>query len=241
MELGRRWALETLGEYGPRIREEIAEMVRAEHVASVDAQEASGHRSQSVYGEFWRGILERFEQLGELPGVVLVRPGQAPYKIPVVNGVALFPWRFGKSATDEPEGVLFGTSDARIAAANLKPVAEQGVLDFDLPDPGLTAEEREFFKTLQDVVKLPAVTTGRLVVVAISSSVRGLHLVQWGEVTLTDDGNILWTGARESLMKVSYSRPASTAPTGDFTTGAVPQKLKPAEPDAVNSENDERR
>ncbi|WP_280483615.1 hypothetical protein [Nocardia farcinica] len=241
MELGRRWALETLGEYGPRIREEIAEMVRAEHVASVDAQEASGHRSQSVYGEFWRGILERFEQLGELPGVVLVRPGQAPYKIPVVNGVALFPWRFGKSATDEPEGVLFGTSDARIAAANLKPVAEQGVLDFDLPDPGLTAEEREFFKTLQDVVKLPAVTTGRLVVVAIASSVRGLHLVQWGEVTLTDDGNILWTGARESLMKVSYSRPASTTPMGDFTTGAVPQKLKPAEPDAVNSENDERR
>lgn len=93
MDIGRRWALETFGQYGPRLRDEIADMVVREHEASLDAQEACGHRSQSVYGEFWRGILERFEAFGNLPGASLVRPGDAPYKLPVVNGVVLFPWR----------------------------------------------------------------------------------------------------------------------------------------------------
>lgn len=87
---GRRWAIETFGAHGVYIRDLVSRLVREEHTASADAQEASGHRSRGVYGEFWRGILEKFEQFGKLPGATLIRPGQAPYSIPVINGAALF-------------------------------------------------------------------------------------------------------------------------------------------------------
>src|SRR5213082_3486600 len=97
METGRRWALETFGRLGPQIRDQLGDMISSEHEASVDAQEASGHRSHGVYGQFWRGILEKFESFGRLPGATLIRPGDAPYKLPVVNEVALFPWRYAKS------------------------------------------------------------------------------------------------------------------------------------------------
>jgi len=99
VDQGRRWAIETFGTYGVHIRDLVPRLVREEHTASADAQDASGHRSKGVYGEFWRGILEKFEQFGKLPGATLIRPGQAPYNIPVMNGVALFPWRYGRAAT----------------------------------------------------------------------------------------------------------------------------------------------
>ena len=138
MDAGRRWALETFGMYGPRIREQIAGMAREEHEASLDAQEASRHRSFSVYGEFWRGILERFEAFGGLPGASLERPGDAPYRIPIVDGVALFPWRYAKSRETELASTPFGTSDARMAVVNLRPTPVQGAFDFGLPDAGFS-------------------------------------------------------------------------------------------------------
>ena len=67
MDEGRRWAIETFGANGVYVREQVSLEVRAEHIASADAQEASAHRSLGVYGEFWRGILERFEAFGKLP------------------------------------------------------------------------------------------------------------------------------------------------------------------------------
>ncbi|MFE6926072.1 hypothetical protein ACFVAV_34015 [Nocardia sp. NPDC057663] len=168
------------------------------------------------------------------------RPGNAPYRVLVVNGVAVFPWRFGKRSTDEPTAALFGSSAARFALANMKPRPVQGMLDLELPDAGLSDEEVAFVKMLRAAVDLPAVTSGRLVVVAISSSRRGLHSAEWGEVTLSDDGYISWEGFHESLTAVAPTRPVSTTPSGDFTSGAVPQKLKPADSDAVNFENDDR-
>lgn len=225
MEAGRRWALETFGPYGPRIREQIAELVREEHDACLDAQEASGHRSRSVYGEFWRGILEKFEFFGELPGASLERPGEAPYRIPVVNGVALFPWRYAKSRDAELVATPFGISDARLATTSLRPTSVQEAFDIDLPDVGLTEEEQQLLDTLRGVTADPVVTSGRLVLVAISSSVSGLFSVEWGEVALASSGCVDWIGFSESLLSLQASRPVSTSPTGTFTSGSLPTKF----------------
>jgi hypothetical protein len=220
---GRRWAIETFGAQGVAIRERIPVLVREEHTASADAQDASGHRSQSVYGQFWRGILERFEEFGRAAGNSLLRPGQAPYKIPVINGVALFPWRYGTGRAWEVDSGRFTTSDARIAMFDLKPGPVQGELGLGLPRPGLTAEEQEFADTVEKAISDSLVTARKLVVVAISSSSLGLHDLQWGEAGLTGDGYLRW-GFNESLMTLQTSLAPVTDSATTFTSGEPPTK-----------------
>ncbi|MFE3986954.1 hypothetical protein ACWCW7_34810 [Nocardia tengchongensis] len=197
---GRLWAMRVFGTYGPRIRDEIWRMVQEEHLASANAQDACGHQSQSVYGQFYAGISERFAEFGRLPGAVLARPGRAPYQVPLVNGVALYPWRHSGRPEDGIGSRRFGTSEARLAVANLPPQPVQGMLDLGLPDPGLTEEEQRFAEIAASVMNDPVVTSGKLVVVAICSSARGLHAVEWGEVSLQLDEHLDWTGFHESLM-----------------------------------------
>lgn len=239
MDDGRRWALETFGTYGPRIRDEIAGMVKAEHEASLDAQEASGHLSRSVYGEFWRGILEKFEVFGGLPGGALVRPGEAPYKIPVVNGVALFPWRYARSQEAELRFTRFGVSGTRLAITSLRPPATQGTLDLNLPDAGLTEEDQELLAAFDSATRDPVVTTGRLVVVAVASSTRGLFAIDWGEMALVAGSCLDWVGFHESLLPVQLTRPVSTSPTTTFTSGQPPRRLPHAGGDTVAASGDE--
>lgn len=238
MDAGRRWALQTFGTYGPHIREQIAEMVQAEHEASLDAQEASGHRSRSIYGEFWRGLLEKFEAFGVLPGAKLVRPGGAPYQLPVVNGIVLFPWRYAKSREAEFATTRFATSDARVAAATLRAPAMQAELELGLPDPGLNEEERRLLAALH--ADDPVISSCRLVLVAISSSVSGLFSAEWGEAKLNAAGFIEWVESPEGLLQLPLSKLVSTSPSSSFTDGALPKKFPNAELDeTANDSNDE--
>lgn len=238
MDDGSRWALETFGKYGPRIRRDVADIVRAVHAASQDAQEASGNRSNAHYGLFYVGITERFEQFAALPGATLVRPGGAPYRVPVINGFALFPWRYAKKPDGDLQSTVFAKSDARVAVAELGSGAVQGEFDLGVPDPELTDQEQRFLETLRNAADDPVVTTGRLVVVAVCSSFRDLHSVEWGEVRLTDTGRLEWAGFRESLLSLAPARPVSTSPTGTFTTGEIPPRL-PRTRDAVNTQSDD--
>lgn len=237
MDAGRRWALETFGIYGPHIREHVARMVKAEHEASLDAQEASGHRSRSVYGEFWRGLLEKFEAFGELPGATLVRPGEAPYRLPVVNGVVLFPWRYAKSRETELATTRFAISDARVAVATLRSPSVQDALDLDLPDPALSDEERRLLAALH--ADDPVISSSRLVLVAISSSVSGLFAAEWGEAKLNAAGFIQWVGLPENLLQLPPSRPASASPTATFTDGVPPKKFPDTELDETANNTDD--
>ena len=68
------------------------------------------------------------------------------------------------------------------------------------------------------------VTSGKLVAVAISSSVSGLHDMRWGDVTLNDDGSLKW-GFQENLMGMKSAKPFAV-PDDDktFTSGEPPAK-----------------
>jgi len=236
MDAGRQWALETFGEYGPQIRARIPQLVRAEHLSSADAQEASEHRSQSIYGQFWVGILERFTEFGELPGAELVRPGGAPYKIPVVNGVAIYPWRYAKNRDTELSSAPFSTSGARLAATRLSATLVQGYLPLDLPDPGLTVDEKKYLDAIRQVAGDPVVTSGRMVMVAISSSVRGLFALEWGLADVSPAGSIEWEGFNESLLEEQPSAPVSMSSERTFTAGVPPRKF-PDEAESGSGEN----
>lgn len=227
MDKGRRWAIETFGAQGVHLREQVPQLVRAEHIASADAQEASGHRSLGVYGEFWRGILERFETFGNLPGATLFRPGNAPYRIPVIEGVPLFPWRYSKSRDGHFTSTPFSTSPAREAMFDLSQLEVQSEIDLGIHAPELTEEEQELADLLKQTGESDLVASDQLVVVAISSSPSGLFEITWGDVSLTSDG-CLEFGYSESLLEV---RPAPrTKPNAvpdeerTFTSGDLPQK-----------------
>ncbi len=224
MEDGRRWAIKIFGGPGVSIRNQVPQLVHDEHLASADAQEASGHRSRGVYGEFWRGILERFEQFGKLPGATLIHPGRASYSIPVINGVALFPWRYSRKRDGDLAATRFVTSEARAAMFDLSNVVMQPELNLGLPRPELTAEEQELAEIVEAAMSDAQVTSGKLVVVAISSSAIGLHDMMWGEVTLNDDGSLEW-GFHENLMGMQSTKP-SAVPDGNktFTSGEPPAK-----------------
>lgn len=224
MDDGRRWAIETFGMYGVHIRDLVPQLVREEHIASADAQEASGHRSKGVYGEFWRGILERFEQFGKLPGSALIRPGHAPYRIPVVGGVALFPWRYGRNREGDLAATPFTTSEARTAMFGISGVLTQAELDLGLPRPELTPEEQLLAEMVEAARDDAQVTSGKLVVAAIRSSASGLHDMEWGEVTLNDDDCLQW-GFHENLMAVKAAKPFAVPDEGKtFTSGEPPAK-----------------
>ncbi len=224
MDDGRRWAIETFGANGVYIRNTVPQLVREEHTASADAQEASGHRSRGVYGEFWRGILEKFEQFGNLPGSTLIRPGQAPYRIPVVNGVAIFPWRYGRDNEGDLTATPFLSSDAREAMFDLSEVEVQQEFDFGLTRPELSPEEQELADVVEQAIREELISSGKLVVVAISSSVNGLHDMTWGEVSLAEDG-CLQFGFNESLMGLKPIKPFAVPDgTKTFTTGEPPAK-----------------
>jgi hypothetical protein len=221
---GRRWAIETFGASGASIRDRVPQLVREEHIASADAQEASGHRSKGVYGEFWRGILERFEQFGKLPGATLIRPGQAPYSIPVIHGVALFPWRFCRNRNGDLAVTPFVTSEARAAMFDLSSAGTQLELNLSLPRPELTPDEQELAEFVEAAMSDAHVTSGKLVVVAISSSVIGLHDMTWGEVTLNSEGCLEW-GFQENLMGIKPAKPFGVPDESKtFTSGEPPAK-----------------
>lgn len=226
---GRLWAVQTFGTYGPAVRERVATLVAETHVALQDAQEVSGVRAQAVYGQFWRGIHERFEELGQFQNSFMQRPGNANYKLPVVNGVAMFPWRYARDRNAVLTETVFTTSDARLAATRLR-VDVQTSLDVGFPDPGLTGEERELAAVVAAAPRSPAVNGGRLVVVAIASSMHSLDVVEWGEVELTETGYIRWKGPHESLLQVVPTKPVAVDGGKNFFGGNAPRRL-PAQSD----------
>lgn len=244
MDEGRRWAIETFGLHGVHIRGRVAELVREEHTASADAQEASGHRSRGVYGEFWRGILERFEEFGSLPHATLLPPGRAPYKIPVVNGVALFPWRYGRSRDEDLASTPFVTSDARAAMFALDGGITQGEFDLGISGPDLTQEEQELAEAVEAAINDTLVTANKVVVVAISSSPLGLHSMSWGEAKVASDG-LLERGFFEDLMEVEASGLVGVVDGGKtFTAGEPPAKVirlqsEPDDESGVPASNDD--
>lgn len=224
MDADRRWAIETFGEFGAHIRGRVAELVRDEHLAMTDAQAASGHRGQDVYGQFWRGIHQRFEEFANLSHATLIRPGKAPYRIPVINGVALVPWRWNHSRGGDLASVRFATSEARLAMFELQTPATQGKFEIGMPDPGLGDDEKELARLVEEAIGERSVTANKVVVVAISSSTLGLHEMRWGEVRLAAAGYLEWRYTQD-LANVTVTGPVGVVNSGkSFTAGDIPMK-----------------
>jgi hypothetical protein len=171
-----------------------------------DAQDSAPIKAHSVYGQMWKSVHEQFaDQLGSLPTAQRYRPPGAPYKLPVVNRVALFPWRYAHDAVTELAQASFGLDvsatrkDVLTRGADVPDMLPFGeITNSDLPEEAALDIERYRAQFRETAAAHP------VVVVAYASNPDALHNAHWAVVKgLRADGT-LELGYREPL----YLRPS---------------------------------
>jgi hypothetical protein len=231
----RAWLIERFGTDGTKLRSGITEMLQFCHNRMSEAQERAPMQSQAVYGQIWRAVHDQIlERYRSLPTAQVYRPKKAPYKIMVVNGTALFPWRYAHDAVTQLDQASFGpdvspTRKAILAGAALPDMLPLG----EVANSELPAEEAEEI-TLYRTAFRDAAAEHPVVVLAYASNPTALLNTIWGDARqLRDDGTLQW-GWRELL----YSQPTATdsgqAPAKNnrpnFASAPLPKPLVTARP-----------
>ena len=228
VESGRKWALETFGPDGAKVRTKLSAAMKGLHTRMADAQDASGMRARGVYGNIWRGALETFiDEFGGLQGASLFTPRGANYKVVCLNGTLIFPWRFSPDDPDAITNANLITSPARLALFTQARPAQEEELDLDFERPELTDDDREILETYGSHIARAKSQTHNVVLAAYSSSPTALHSLEWGDVESVhpETGRVEW-GFHESLLTpVGQTMIESTGKSADFATGDIPKAI----------------
>lgn len=225
---GRTQSLELFGADGPLIREKIPGIFSDLHSRMADAQQVSGQIARGVYGQIWRGALEDLQKaFGGLRGASLFTPEGANYRVVVINGVALFPWRYSLDHAASADTARFATSGARVALLEQSRPELMQELDFGVEGPHLAEEDMMVLKgragNLDQVMRDAKAT----VVIAYASSVDGLHALEWGLVSHIDkEGYLRWGAFHENLaLRNSSLVTVVNHAVGEFALGEVPPRI----------------
>jgi hypothetical protein len=187
------WLIERFGADGFVLREKIPALLQDCHQGMAEAREGAPVKAHVVYGQMSRSVHEQFEvQFGSLPTAQLYHPKRAPYKLPVVNGTALFPWRYAHDVVTGLDQASFGPD----VSATRKEVLTGGVdvadmLPFgDLTTPDVpeevAAEIERFRAQFRETAAVHPV-----VVVAYASNPAALLNAYWADVIgLRSDGTL---------------------------------------------------
>ena len=193
------WAREILGEPGPYVRETVPGLLVATHSRYVAIHEQTELADSSPYGLIWLGMPKALVgAFGRLADVQLYRPKRGRYKLPLVNGVPVIPWRYARDGRTPVKQVPFGrpVSDSRrslfhppVLPAEL-PLGETGLGDAIID--AMPVAERDLLDAYADDIR--ALATGRLVsVLAFASNTDALLGGYFGYATLGDDGFLNWS------------------------------------------------
>lgn len=227
-EDGHKWALETFGPDGVKVRSKLPSAMKDLHTRMADAQDASGMRARGVYGNIWRGALETLvDEFGGLQGASLFTPKGANYKVVCLNGTLMFPWRF---STDDPAAISktnLITSPARLALFTQARPVQNEELDLDFERPELTEEDHETLKTYGSHIAQAKSEARNVVLIAYSSSSTDLHSLEWGDVKSVQSGtgHVEWDFHESLLTPTDQPKIESTTKRGDFATGKIPQAI----------------
>jgi hypothetical protein len=184
-----------------------------------EAQASSNSESHVVYGAIWRRTLDEFARVipREIPGVTVVKPERASYKIVKVGGVALYPWRYARDLTVDPGTARLGNPppDTRAAIFVDEDLGhEQLVLDLAAfePDSAGVPRPEEELEAAEAVVAELADGAAAVVAVQYASSPSALLRVRWCDAVLRSDGTIA------SLFAEDLDLPVD--PIGAYRAGA---------------------
>ncbi|WP_157896201.1 hypothetical protein [Mycobacteroides chelonae] len=193
-----------------------------------DAQEVSGQISRGVYGQIWRGAFEDLQKaFGHFQGAARFTPEGANYRVVIVNGVAIFPWRYSLDHVASAASARFATSGARLALLeNPRPELNQE-LDFGTERPHLSEEDVEVLKGRAANLAKVFADAKATVVVAYASSVDGLHSLEWGLVSHIDKEGFLHWGDFHEKLDIDQNQLVlvETHEPGEFAAGNIPTRV----------------
>ena len=227
-DVGRIGSLELFGADGPLIREKIPAIFADLHSRMADAQQVSGQISRGVYGQIWRGAFEDLQKaFGGMQGASHFTPEGANYRVVIVNGVALFAWRYSLDHASSAETARFATSGARLALVEQPRPELTQELDFEIERPHLTDDDAEVLKGRAENLAQVMADAKATVVIAYASSVDGLHALEWGIVSHIDKEGYLHWGDFHEKFDVDGNQLAivETHEVGEFASGEVPARI----------------
>ncbi|MDD4866606.1 MAG: hypothetical protein PHQ28_05600 [Mycobacterium sp.] len=225
---GRNRSLELFGADGPLIRDQIPGLFASLHARMADAQEVSGQISRGVYGQIWRGAFEELQKaFGRLQGAAMFTPEGANYRVVIVNGVAIFAWRYSLDHASSADTARFATSGARVALLEQTRPELPQELDLEIERSHLTEEDVEFLNSRAANLAQVLADAKSTVVIAYASSVDGLHSLEWGLVSHIDkEGYLRWGDFHEKLdIGEGQLVVVGTHEPGDFASGDVPPRV----------------
>jgi hypothetical protein len=197
---GFAWLLERFGADGLKLRRDLPAVMWDRHLGMADAQKVAPMRSSAVYGQMWRavhdGLLDSF---ANMPSAQLYRPVNAPYKLVVINGTVLFPWRYADNTRTDLDQATLGpqvssSRRAALAGAKVPDMLPFGDLTSEVVDPAEAEEVEKFRQTFR-----AASAEHPVVAIPYASNMRALLSLYWGDVkSLRSDGSIDW-GYREQF------------------------------------------
>lgn len=201
----RAWLIERFGADGCQLRDELPGLLQYCHRGMAEAQDRAPMKDQAVYGQIWRSVHHMIQlDFHSLTTAQLYRPPSAPYKVLVVNGTAIFPWRYAHDAVTKLDDASFGHNVSATRKGILAGVAVPDMLPLgDLPTEDLPSEDAAEIERYRTAFRETA-AEHPVVVVAYASNPAALLKVFWGDVEqLNVDGTLKW-GWREEL---SLSQP----------------------------------
>lgn len=201
----------------------VTQALSESHEDLAAAQAVSRQSGQGVYSQIWRslcGTLISTLKDGRWD-VQVIKPGRAPYCVPVVGDALLVPWR--PAGGLGPDEVPFGTSPTR-AQLWQQPLlpAMLDLADDNDSDGSDDATTPRGSIELDDIFDDAVSRSLRVVLIAITADAQRLHTIEWGEVTLNADGSVCWLSREVLFDSRTSARPAEVTPT-EFNAGQPPR------------------
>lgn len=219
---GVAWATKVLGEDGPHVREAVPQVLYRTHSQYSATQRGLGLESAHAYGLIWLGFpKELVEEFDGMAGVQIHRPHNGRYRLPVINGVPLIPWRYSKDTKTELDRVPFGHPVSASRASLFEPI--QIPQELPLGEEGLgaavveqmTPEERAEMDTYGKEIAILAGAHRCVAVIAYASNPDSLLTCVLGYASLKDDGCLDWAYREPLPVTAAADRRMRAATTGN--------------------------
>jgi hypothetical protein len=182
-------------------------------------------------------LVEEFEGV---PGVQIRRTKRGRYRLPVINGVPLIPWRYAKDRATDIDRVPFGQPVSASKKSWFQPIASQLELALgeesmaDAALNGLTSKQRQDLDAYGEAIKELAADRQLVAVLAFASNPDALLRCYFGYAELGANDLLAWSYREEfELPSVERkTRPVSRSDAHNAFDSGQPQKpvLRPRSP-----------
>lgn len=231
------WAVQRFGEHAQAVMLGVVQALTAAQRAGLAAQDASRLRARHPYGGTW---LARYEflvnALHELPGVQIVRPHGAGYRLVLFNGCLLVPFLHSKTLTEPP------ISRARVPSVLLRELTAAAVAPPHEPLALFTPDPPVAPGPAPAVATLPAGTEVVYVAFVANADSDGVLAAWWGIPQFQDsEGGLTWSPdplpvhlaerpAHDPAHDPARFSPVVPAPRRAFDQGELPELALGARP-----------